>query len=147
MSRPIFVINGPNLNRLGTREPEFYGRTTLADIGDLCREAAGNVPIEFRQSNYEGQIVDWIQEAIDTADGIVINPAGLTFNSVSVLDALKMFPGPIIELHITNIHARDTAHRDSLVATEATAVIAGLGARGYPLAVRAMCEMLAAEAG
>jgi 3-dehydroquinate dehydratase-2 len=138
----IHVLNGPNLNRLGKREPELYGRTTIADIEAMCRAAAGEDTIVFRQTNWEGQLVDWIQEATDTeAAGIVINPAGLTFNSIPVLDALKMFGGPIIELHITNIHRRDPMYRHSLVSTVATAVIAGLGARGYATAMRAMRDL------
>ncbi|MBX3531309.1 MAG: 3-dehydroquinate dehydratase, partial [Rhizobiaceae bacterium] len=103
MTRPIYVLNGPNLNRLGRREPEIYGSTTLAEIEVWCREAAGDRPVEFRQTNAEHQLVDWIHEAIDHGDGILINPAGLSFRSIPVLDALKMFPGPIIEFHISNI--------------------------------------------
>src|SRR5690606_31144005 len=99
-TRAIYVLNGPNLNRLGTREPHIYGTTTLADIEGLCRQAVGDHPLEFRQTNAEHQLVDWIHEAIDNGAGIVINPAGLSFRSIPVLDALKMFPGPIIELHI-----------------------------------------------
>ena len=146
MSAAIHVLNGPNLNRLGRREPEIYGRTTLAEVEAMCREAAGAAGIVFRQTNHEGQLVDWIHEAIDApAAGIVINPAGLTFTSIPVLDALKMFPGPLIELHISNVHRREAIYHRSLVstaATAATAVIAGLGARGYPTAVRAMLEMI-----
>ena len=142
MQPPIYVLNGPNLNRLGKREPEIYGSTTLAEIEAMCRDAAAGHPLEFRQSNFEGEIVGWIHEAIDEGAGIVINPAGLTFTSVPVLDALKMFEGPIFELHITNIHRREAVYHKSLVSTVATAVIAGLGAAGYPLAVRAMLERL-----
>ena len=94
MTRPIHVLNGPNLNRLGKREPEIYGRTTLAEVEAMCREAAGEHPVEFRQSNYEGELVGWIHEAIDEAAGIIINPAGLTFTSIPILDALKMCPEP-----------------------------------------------------
>lgn len=144
MTRPIYVLNGPNLNRLGTREPEIYGRTTLPEIEAMCRAEAGAAPIEFRQTNHEGVMVDWIQEAIDEGAGIIINPAGLSFHSVPVLDALKMFPGPVIELHLSNIHARDAAHRHSIMSQGVTAVIAGLGADGYPIAVRAMLRKLAA---
>lgn len=143
MSKAIYILNGPNLNRLGTREPQIYGTTTLAEIEAMCREEAGQRPIKFLQSNYEGQIVDWIHEAIDEAAGIIINPAGLSFTSVPLIDALRMFNGPTIELHISNIHARDEAHRHSRVSAVATAVIAGLGARGYPAAVRAMLGLLA----
>jgi 3-dehydroquinate dehydratase II len=143
--RPIYVLNGPNLNRLGTREPEIYGSTTLKQVEALCRQAAGKRPIEFRQTNHEGQIVDWIHEAIDRGSGIVINPAGYSFTSIAILDALKMFPGPIVELHITNIHGREALYHRSLISKVATAVIAGLGAEGYAVAVRAIEEMLRAE--
>lgn len=143
MSRSIHVLNGPNLNRLGRREPEIYGHTTLAEVEALCRLAAGDDRVLFRQTNYEGQLVEWIHEAIDEpADGLIINPAGLTFTSIPVLDALKMFPRPLIELHISNIHRRDAIYHRSLVSTAATAVIAGLGARGYATAVRALQEMI-----
>jgi len=147
MTKPIYVLNGPNLNRLGTREPEIYGRTTLAEIEALCREAARGRAIEFRQSNAEHEIIGWIHEAIDRGGGIVINPAAFTFTSIAILDALKMFPGPIIELHISNIHRREEIYRQSLVSKVATAVIAGLGARGYAAAVRALSEMIEAEDG
>ena len=144
MTRPIHVLNGPNLNRLGKREPEIYGSTTLAEVEALCRDAAGSHPLVFHQSNYEGEIVGWIHEAIDADAGIVINPAGLTFTSIPILDALKMSPGPIVELHISNIHRREAIYHRSLVSKAATAVIAGLGARGYPVAVRAIRDLLAA---
>jgi 3-dehydroquinate dehydratase II len=143
MTRTIHVLNGPNLNRLGKREPEIYGHTTLAEVETMCRTAAGDASVVFRQTNYEGQLVEWIHEATDqTAEGIIINPAGLTFQSIPVLDALKMFPGPILELHISNIHRRDPIYHRSLVSTVATAVIAGLGARGYATAMRSMIELL-----
>jgi 3-dehydroquinate dehydratase II len=142
MPKPIFVINGPNLNRLGRREPEIYGTTTILEIEAMCREEAGDWPLRFNQSNFEGEIVEWIHEAIDEGAGIVINPAGLSFTSVPVLDALKMFPGPIVELHISNIHRREAIYRNSLVSTVATAVIAGLGPRGYAVAVRAVKELV-----
>lgn len=143
MNRAIHVLNGPNLNRLGRREPEIYGHTTLAEVEAMCRDAAGEDTLVFRQTNYEGQLVDWIHEAIDApADGLIINPAGLTFTSVPVLDALKMFQRPLIELHITNIHRRDAVYHRSLISTAATAVIAGLGARGYATAVRALQDMI-----
>lgn len=135
----IHVLNGPNLNRLGTREPQVYGTTTLDDIEAACRDEAGDVGIVFRQSNREGELVDWIHEAIDQqARGIVINPAGYSFTSVAIVDALKMFAGPIVEVHISNIHRREAIYRRSLVSTVATGVIAGLGANGYRLAVRAI---------
>jgi 3-dehydroquinate dehydratase-2 len=142
MPKPIYILNGPNLNRLGKREPEIYGTTTLAEVEAMCREAAGSHPVEFRQTNSEEQLINWIHEAIDQGSGIVINPAGLTFTSIPVLDALKMFKGPIIELHISNIHRREAIYHRSLVSTTATAVIAGLGPRGYPFATRALLDML-----
>src|SRR4051812_39812007 len=107
MAKPIYVLNGPNLNRLGTREPDIYGKTTLAEIETMCRAADPGARIEFRQSNSETQLIEWVHEAIDAASGIIINPAGFSFTSVALLDALKMFPGPIIEVHISNIHRRD----------------------------------------
>jgi 3-dehydroquinate dehydratase-2 len=140
--RPIFVINGPNLNRLGRREPEIYGTTTLAEIEAMCREAAGKIPLRFHQSNFEGEIVNWIHEAIDENAGIVINPAAFTFTSIAILDALKMTPGPIVELHLSNIHRREAYYHNSLVSKVATGVVAGLGAEGYVLAVRAMLKLL-----
>ena len=144
MTRPIYVLNGPNLNRLGKREPEIYGTTTLAEVEAMCRRAAGDRPVEFRQSNAEFQLVEWIHEAIDEGAGIVINPAGLTFTSIPIYDALRMFPGPIFELHITNIHKREPIYHRSYVSPVATAVIAGLGTSGYPTAVRAMRDLIAA---
>jgi 3-dehydroquinate dehydratase-2 len=143
MPRPIHVLNGPNLNRLGMREPEIYGRATLAEIEAMCQQAAGEHALVFRQTNFEGELVGWIHDAIDAGAGIVINPAGLTFASIPVLDALKMAPGPIIELHISNIHRREAIYHKSLVSPVATAVIAGLGARGYPVAVRSLAALLA----
>jgi 3-dehydroquinate dehydratase-2 len=145
MAKPIYVLNGPNLNRLGTREPEVYGRTTLADIEKMCRKAAGSQPIVFRQTNMEGQLVEWIHEAIDKGAAILINPAGLTFTSIPVYDALKMFPGPIVELHISNVHKREPIYHHSLVSKVATAVMAGLGADGYPTAIGALLRMLKAK--
>ena len=142
MRKPIYVLNGPNLNRLGKREPEIYGTTTLAEIEAMCRKAAGKLPVEFRQSNAESEIVDWIHEAIDQGAGIVINAAGLTFTSIPILDALKMFPGPVVEVHITNIHRREAIYHHSLISTVATAVIVGLGADGYRTAVEAMARRL-----
>ena len=145
MTRPIHVLNGPNLNRLGMREPEIYGRATLAEIEALCRDAAGDRALVFRQTNFEGELIGWIHEAIDANAGLVINPAGLSFRSVPLIDALRMVPEPLIEVHLSNIHRRDELHRHSLVSTVATAVIAGLGARGYPVAVRCLDELLDAQ--
>ena len=144
MAKPIYVLNGPNLNRLGKREPEIYGKATLADVEAYCREAAGVQPVVFRQSNSEAQIIEWIHEAIDEGAGIIINPAAFTFTSMAIMDALKMFPGPIIELHISNIHKREPMYHNSLVSKVATAVIAGLGADGYRAATSAMLRLIAA---
>lgn len=145
MANPIYILNGPNLNRLGTREPEIYGHTTLAQVEAMCREAAGSTPVEFHQSNREYEIIEWVHEAIDApAGGIIINPAAFTFTSIAILDALKMFPGPIIELHISNIHRRDAIYHNSLVSKVATAVIAGLGPSGYKTAVGAMKDLISA---
>ena len=142
--KPIYVLNGPNLNRLGKREPEIYGKTTLAEVEAMCRKAAGSRAVEFRQSNAESQLIDWIHEAIDNGAGIVINPAGLTFTSIGIMDALKMFPGPIFELHITNTHRREAVYHNSLVSKVATAIIMGRGPDGYRAAVEAMVRRLAA---
>ena len=143
MSKPIYILNGPNLNRLGTREPEIYGRTTLAEVEILCRDAASGHPTVFRQSNREYEIIEWVHEAIDEGSGIIINPAAFTFTSMAIMDALKMFPGPIIELHISNIHRREPIYHKSYVSPVATAVIAGLGTNGYPVAVQSMVAMIA----
>jgi 3-dehydroquinate dehydratase-2 len=143
MTRPIYVLNGPNLNRLGTREPEIYGRTTLAEVETMCREAAADDPVVFRQSNAEADLIGWIHEAIDEAGGIVINPAAYTFTSMAIMDALKMFPGPIIEVHISNIHRREAIYHRSYVSGVATAVIAGLGVEGYRVAIAEIRRMVA----
>jgi len=142
MAKPIYILNGPNLNRLGLREPEIYGKTTLSEIEEMCRASAPGQPIEFRQTNKEHELIDWIHEAIEEGAGIIINPAGYTFTSIAILDALKMFPGPIIELHITNVHRREAHYHHSYVSKVATAVIAGLGANGYRVALGAMRDML-----
>ncbi|HEY3563760.1 MAG TPA: type II 3-dehydroquinate dehydratase [Casimicrobiaceae bacterium] len=140
MNQPIHVLNGPNLDRLGTREPAIYGTATLADVEAACRAEAGAIGIVFRQSNSEGQLVDWIHEAIGTARGIVFNPAGYSFTSIAILDALKMYDGPIVEVHLSNIHRREAIYQRSLVSTVAAGVIAGLGVLGYRLAIRAIME-------
>jgi 3-dehydroquinate dehydratase II len=142
MNKPIYVLNGPNLNRLGKREPEIYGATTLAEVEASCRTEAEDQALEFRQTNSEAQMIDWIHEAIDAGSGIIINPAAFTFTSIAILDALKMFPGPIIELHISNIHRREPYYHHSYVSKVATAVIAGMGTNGYRMAVRALRQMI-----
>lgn len=145
MSGAIHILNGPNLNRLGKREPDIYGHTTLAEIEAQCRAAAQPREVVFHQSNAEYQLIDWIHEAIDQeAAALIINPAGLTFTSVPIMDALKMVPVPVIELHISNIHRREAVYHHSLVSKVATAVIAGLGPKGYGVAVRAACELVQA---
>jgi 3-dehydroquinate dehydratase-2 len=141
--KPIYVLNGPNLNRLGRREPEIYGTTTLAEVEALCREAAGARPLVFRQTNGEQELIEWVHEAIDEAAGILINPAAFTFTSLALLDALKMFPGPVIEFHISNIHRREPIYHRSYVSMRATAVMAGLGAEGYAAGVAALERLIA----
>lgn len=141
-AKPIYVLNGPNLNRLGRREPEIYGKVTLAEIEERCRSEAGNRSIEFRQTNSESQLIDWIHEAIELGSGIIINPAAYSFTSIAILDALKMFPGPILEVHISNIHRREQHYHHSYVSKIATAVIAGLGPEGYVLAMRAIVDLI-----
>lgn len=147
MGKPIFVLNGPNLNRLGKREPHIYGTTTLAEVEAICRQAAGKREVRFHQTNAEHQLVDWVHEAIDEGAGILINAAGLSFRSIPLLDALKMFPGPIVEFHISNIHRREEIYRHSLVSRAATAVIAGLGAGGYAHGVRALIDLIDEQPG
>ena len=142
MTKPVYILNGPNLNRLGTREPEIYGSTTLPQVEALCLAAASGRSIVFRQSNREYEIIDWVHEAIDQGSGIIINPAAFTFTSMAIMDALKMFPGPIIELHISNIHRREPIYHKSYMSPVARAVIAGLGTDGYPVAVKAIFDMI-----
>jgi 3-dehydroquinate dehydratase-2 len=147
MPNAIHVLNGPNLNLLGTREPELYGHATLADVEKLCRESAQQfgLGIEFRQSNHEGEIVDWIQEARAAAAGLIINPAGYTTTSIAILDALYTLQAPIIEVHITNIHAREPFRRHSYVSRVARAVICGFGIDGYALAIAGLAAMIGAK--
>lgn len=137
MTKKIFIINGPNLNRLGTREPHIYGSETLADVKTRCEAKAKELgyEIDFRQSNFEGVIIETIHEAVDHGAGIIINPAGLTFTSVPIMDALKMFDGPKVELHISNVHQREAVYHNSLMSKVVTGVMAGFGTDGYPLAV------------
>lgn len=142
--RPVLVLNGPNLNRLGTREPAIYGTTTLAEIETLCRSATPGLAIDFRQTNSEQTLIEWIHDAVEGASAIVINPAAWSFTSLAVVDALKMFPGPIVEVHISNIHRREAIYQRSLVSPVATGVIAGLGPFGYVAALRSIAARLAA---
>ena len=148
MPQTVYVLNGPNLNLLGTREPEKYGHATLADVEKLCRAAAARfgLDIVFRQTNMEGQLVDWIQEAhAKGAAGIVINPAGYTTTSIAILDALLAVKMPVIECHITNIHARESFRQGSYVSKAAKAVIAGFGIDGYALAIAGLAGLIGAK--
>ena len=143
--KSIAILNGPSLNLLGEREPHIYGTTTLADIEQMCRAQAERQGLEllfFRQSNHEGQIIDWIQEARGRAGGLMINPAGFTSTSIAILDALKTFSGPVIEVHLSNIHQRESYRHHSYISYAATGVIMGLGAQGYVWAVDALAAML-----
>jgi 3-dehydroquinate dehydratase-2 len=135
----IMIINGPNLNLLGTREPHIYGTTTLDAIKKACSEFAGfaGAELSFQQSNHEGVLVDLIQSARTDADALIINPAGYSFTSVAMFDALKIFDKPIFEVHISNIHARDELHRHSILSAAVKGVIAGLGPYGYIVAMQA----------
>jgi 3-dehydroquinate dehydratase-2 len=145
LPKSIAVLNGPSLNLLGEREPHIYGTTTLADIEQMCHkraEAQGLDLLFFRQSNYEGQIIDWIQEARGKAAGLMINPAGFTSTSIAILDALKTFSGPIIEVHLSNIHQRESYRHHSYISYAATGVIMGLGAQGYVRAIDALATTL-----
>lgn len=139
--KTIYVLNGPNLNLLGKRQPEIYGADTLEDVERLCREAAGGrAEIRQLQSNHEGQLVDWIHEARENAVGIVINSAAYTHTSVAILDALNTFDGPVIEVHISQVHKREAFRHHSYVSMRADGVIAGLGIEGYAAAVRYICQ-------
>jgi 3-dehydroquinate dehydratase-2 len=141
----ITVLNGPNLNLLGIREPEKYGHSTLDDVESLCAEVAEGLglAIDFRQTNGEGELITWVQECRGRAAGIIINPAGYTTTSIGLLDALLASDLPVIEVHITNIHRREEFRHNSFVSKAATGVIAGLGVQGYALALRAMAQLVA----
>ena len=150
MAKTIYVLNGPNMNLLGTREPEKYGHSTLADVEKLCRDTAARFGIEVvcRQSNKEGEIVDWIQEAhAKKASGIVINPAGYTTTSIAIMDALLAVQAtvPSIEIHMTNIHQRESFRHSSYVSKAAKAVIAGFGIEGYALAITGLAGLVGAK--
>jgi 3-dehydroquinate dehydratase II len=148
MAKTIYVLNGPNLNLLGTRQPHIYGRATLADVEKLCQATAPRhgFIVVFRQSNHEGQIVDWINEArAEKAAGLIINPAGYTTTSVAILDALLAMEAPVIEVHISNIHAREEFRRHSYVSKAARAVICGLGIDGYALAITGLAGLIGAK--
>ncbi|MCV6594426.1 MAG: type II 3-dehydroquinate dehydratase [Silicimonas sp.] len=145
MSKTILILNGPNLNLLGKRQPEIYGAETLNDVAALCAKAAGTFDhgIEMRQSNHEGELVDWIQEARESHAGIVINPGAYSHTSVAILDALNAYEGPVIEVHISNIHKREAFRHHSYVSHRADGVIAGCGIEGYGFAVQRLGTLLA----
>ncbi len=145
MAKPIYVLNGPNLNLLGLRQPEIYWRETLADVEAALGALAGDLGVVLvcRQSNHEGQLVDWIQEARGTAAGILINPGAYSHTSVAILDALNAFEGPVLEVHISNIHKREAFRHHSFVSSRAEGVIAGFGTEGYLLALRRMAGLVA----
>ena len=144
MSRLVFVLNGPNLNLLGERQPQIYGYDTLADVERDCRGVAAELSLElrFHQSNREYEIIDWVHEARKTAGGIVINPAAFTHTSVALLDALNTFEPPVIEVHIANVYKREEFRHHSFVSSRADGVMAGFGIQGYTLALRRIAELI-----
>jgi len=149
MAKTIYVLNGPNLNSLGTREPEKYGHSTLKDVEALCRKAAQpyGLEVDFRQTNREGELVDWFHEAkVKKIAGIVINPAGYTTTSVSILDAIFAVAIPTVEVHITNIHQREEFRHHSYISKGAKAVICGFGVAGYALAIEGLASLIGARA-
>lgn len=148
MAKPVYVLNGPNLNMLGKREPAIYGRDTLADVRvrTEARAKASGLTVDFRQSNSEGELIGWVQDARDKAAGIIINAGGLTHTSIALLDALQAAELPVVEVHLSNIFRREPYRHHSYVSLAATGVICGLGAKGYELAVEAMAGILATAA-
>jgi 3-dehydroquinate dehydratase-2 len=147
MTKTIYILNGPNLNLLGKRQPEIYGRETLADVERDCTSAAAELGLAIRllQSNSEGQIIDWIHEARATVAGIVINPGALTHTSLAILDALNTFEGPVVEVHISNVHKREAFRQHSYVSLRADGVIVGCGTHGYQLALRHVAALAARD--
>ena len=143
MKKLILIINGPNLNLLGKRQPEIYGAETLADVATACETLAQDLglALKFHQSNREYEIIDWIHQARETADGIVINPAAFTHTSVAILDALNAFDGVVLEVHISNVHKREPFRHHSYVSGRADGVIAGFGTQGYALALQRMARL------
>ena len=144
MAKPIYVLNGPNLNMLGTREPAVYGTETLADLKVRCDAAASTCghTVEFRQSNVEGELVTWIQEARGAASGIILNAGAYTHTSVAILDALQAAELPVVEVHLSNIFKREAFRHHSYVSAAANGVICGLGGKGYSLAIEAMADLI-----
>lgn len=144
MSKPVLVLNGPNLNLLGKRQPEVYGHATLADVEADCRRLAAELKLEvsFKQSNAEHQLIDWIHEAREKTAAIIINPGAYSHTSIAIFDALNTFDGPVIEVHISNIHKRESFRHHSYVSARAEGVIAGCGVEGYQLALRRLATLL-----
>ena len=144
MSRLVYVLNGPNLNLLGKRQPAIYGHETLADVEADCQRVAAELGLElrFQQSNAEHQMIDWIHEARETAGGIAINPAAFTHTSIAILDALNAYEGPVIEIHLSNVHKREDYRHLSYVSLRADGVIAGFGPQGYSLALRRLAKLI-----
>ncbi|MGX9352940.1 type II 3-dehydroquinate dehydratase [Shimia sp. W99] len=144
MTRKVTILNGPNLNLLGKREPEIYGSDTLEDVAKNCATLGKDLGIDttLLQSNHEGQLIDWIHAAREDSDGIIINPAAFTHTSVAILDALNTFKGPVLEVHISNVHQRESFRHHSYVSLRANGVIAGFGVEGYELALRRMATLL-----
>jgi 3-dehydroquinate dehydratase II len=140
----ILVLNGPNLNLLGLREPEIYGHETLSDIEEACLELAAelDLSLDFRQSNHEGQLVDWIHEARQTADGIILNAGGYSHTSIALLDALNAAALPVVEVHLSNIYRREEFRHNSYISRAARGVICGFGGHGYELALAAIARLL-----
>ncbi len=149
MEKPIYVLNGPNLNLVGVREPHIYGHETLADIRRRAEEAAAahGLTLEFRQSNHEGPLIDWVQEAREKGAGLIVNAGGLTHTSIALLDALQAAELPVVEVHISNIFRREAFRTHSYVSLAAKGVICGFGAKGYELAVEVMADLLASKHG
>jgi len=147
MKQVVYVLNGPNLNLLGKRQPEIYGRETLADIEAECRRVAGEQALElvFRQSNREYELIEWIHEAREAAKGIIINAGAYSHTSIAIFDALLAFPGPVLEVHITNIHRREAFRHDSYVSRVAAGVVAGFGPQGYEMCMLRMARLLNVE--
>jgi 3-dehydroquinate dehydratase-2 len=148
MSSTVLILNGPNLNLLGKRQPHIYGHETLADVEAQCRALAGELglTLEFKQSNAEHHLIDWIHEARETAAGIIINPGAFTHTSIAIMDALSACEFPILEVHISNVHRREAFRHHSYVSLAATGVLAGFGVHGYQLALRHMAYMLGRKA-
>lgn len=146
MSRLIFVLNGPNLNLLGKRQPQIYGHETLADVEADCRKLAASLQLDmrFHQSNREYELIDWIHEARETAGGIAINPGAFTHTSIAIMDALNTFEGPVIEVHISNVHKREHFRHHSYVSLRADGVLAGFGTQGYQLAIQRLAALIPA---